>query len=317
MRAVLVVAIVVAGGCGKAAGDRAPEPVPAAPAPPAVPPAAAGDPWAAPAAASKCPAQPFADELDLPEASAATWLVVDGKPALMVVADSGNRGAYRLVDPGDGSVRERGELPLGEGAGDDLEGLSIEGDRVWGLTSNGWLRAWKREPASAGKPARFALVVGPYPLGPVGGKDSLVCAPKGFNCGKNFEALCLRPGAAAGDCVGYAGAKADGRLYCMARDGDRLVADRARTLEVTPPLVLSSCDFSPDGRDLWVGTNMLGAARVYHVLDWQTPDKARAESVGSLGTGFPEGMAIGDDGAIYRFPDTGSAPSGQWKFRCK
>src|SRR5690349_6200403 len=85
-------------------------------------PAKDADPWKARPTETPCAPAPFAPVLALPEASGATWLEVDGAPAILVVGDSGTEGAYALVDPASGAIRERGALPLGTGAGDDLEG---------------------------------------------------------------------------------------------------------------------------------------------------------------------------------------------------
>jgi hypothetical protein len=300
----------VAVACGRSEGGG---PAPEARAP-------ASDPEAV--AAPPCQAQAFADELALPEASAATWLEVDGAPAILVVGDSGTRGAYALIDPTSGAVRERGALPLGDGASDDLEGITASDGRVWGLTSAGWMRVWKRDGAG------FALVDGPYPIAPVDGTvprwtahgsatDSLACAARGTNCGKNYEGLCLRAPATDDACAGFAASRADGRLWCLVRDGARVVADGGRSIAVARPLALTGCDFAPDGDALWAGTNLLDAARVYRVDGWRTPATARAVAVASLPVGFPEALAVGPAGAIYRFSDTGNASSAQGRYRCR
>ena len=305
----------VAVDCGRSEGG--------APAPEAHAPASDADPWAGSSAPPPCEPQPFADPLDLPEASAATWLEVDGAPAILVVGDSGTRGAYALVDPTTGALRERGALPLGDGASDDLEGITAADGRIWGLTSAGWMRVWKRQEAG------FALVDGPYPIAAVDAAlprrtahgtatDSLACAAKGTNCGKNYEAICLRPQRADDDaCAGFAASRADGRLWCLVRQGERVVADGSRSIAVARPLSLTGCDFAPDGESLWAGTNLLDAGRVYRVEGWRTPAAARAVAVASLPVGFPEALAVGPTGAIYRFSDTGNASSAQGRFRCQ
>src|SRR5262245_32682717 len=92
--------------------EPAPRP---APTPAPNPPPAAWEvaPADAPDDASRCPEQPFAKSTPLPEASGAAWLTIEGKLALVVVADSGNQGDYVVLDPDTGATREQGKLPLG------------------------------------------------------------------------------------------------------------------------------------------------------------------------------------------------------------
>lgn len=288
-------------------------------------PAKDADPWKARPSDAPCAPAPFAPVLALPEASGATWLEVDGAPAILVVGDSGTDGAYALVDPDSGAIRERGALPLGDGAGDDLEGVTAMDGKVWGLTSAGWMRVWERRGAG------FALVDGPYPIAPVDASlprhphrsaptDSLACVGNGVNCGKNYEAVCLRPASPATDdaaCAGFAGSRADGRLWCLVKDGARVRADGSRSIAAAPAEALTGCDVAPDGETLWVGTNLLDLGRVYRVAGWRTAATATAEVVAALGVGFPEALAVGPDGAVYRFSDSRSKTSAQGKFRCR
>ncbi len=68
-------------------------------------------PAAAPAVqtiTTHCPQQPFAESTPLAEASGAAWLTIDSALALVVVADSGNDGAYAILDPPTGVTREHG-----------------------------------------------------------------------------------------------------------------------------------------------------------------------------------------------------------------
>src|SRR5205807_1136727 len=97
----------------------------------------------------RCEPLPFAASIPLAEASGAALL-----PAgLLVVADSGNHGAYVIVDPDTGDVREQGRLPLPDGVSDDLEGISSpDATIVYGLVSDGTLLRWRRDGAA------FALV---------------------------------------------------------------------------------------------------------------------------------------------------------------
>src|ERR1044071_5661247 len=72
--------------------------------------------------AMHCAPLAFAASTPVPEASAAAWLAIDGKPALLVVSDSGNAGAYGLIDPDTGATTETGKLPLSDDVSDDIEG---------------------------------------------------------------------------------------------------------------------------------------------------------------------------------------------------
>lgn len=269
-------------------------------------------PAAQPAAAT-CQPVPFAESLPIAEASGAVWLEVDGARVLLVVADSGHRGEYLLVDARTGAVRERGRLPLGA-PGDDLEGLAVRGERVWGLTSSGWLRAWARRGQG------FELVAGPTPIGPPTGRGAhqpaMSCDLERVNCGRNFEGLCLERTPRAEDrdgCVGMAASKADGRLYCVVERGGNLEIDAARRLDVTGGNRLGDCAI--EGEVLWVGSNMLELNRVRRVRGWRTPATAKVEDLGTLGAGSGEVLAVAD-AEVFRLSDLQGAPSLASKFRC-
>ena len=284
------VAIVVALGACK---ER--EPARPAPAAPAI--------VAADAAAHQgCQQLPFAETTPVPEASAAAWLEIDGKLALVVVSDSGNHGMYGIVDPETGVTGEQGKLPLG-GGGDDIEGLAIKDGKLYGLVSNGYMLVWQR------KPGGFDLVDGPYPIGQPG---DMVCKTKPGNCGKNYEGLALAPGSTA--CAGFACSKADGTLYCLTEQHGRLVADKSRAIHVDKPDAVADCAFS-DAKELWVGDNFIGLSQVFRVDGWQDPATAKVVPIEPLGVGFAEVIAVRGD-VIYRMSDTGGAPSGMAKFRC-
>ncbi len=312
-----MVVVAAMGGCSGRTAPAEPPPAPSAPpthtAPgPAAPAATAGAlagaataPPAAPAATDAldgCTRLPFADHLPIAEASGAVWLPDDGG-VLVVVADSGHDGAYLVIDAGDGRVREQGKLPLGPGGGDDLEGLTSDGERLWAITSSGWLRAWR--PRAGGG---FALDVGPYRI-----DDEDGCALTAVNCGSNYEGLCLARTAAAraalGGCGGYAAAKTTGRLVCLVQDDGRWRVEPGRAIEVTGPEMLAGCDIDDAGA-VWTGDNLFGAMRVRKLVGGEVVASAR------LGVGFPEALAVSRDGTIYRFSDTGGAPSGVAAYRC-
>jgi hypothetical protein len=185
------------------------------------------------------------------------------------------------------------------------------------------MRAWKRD----GK--GFALVDGPYPLGPVdlpdhdkghGNSppkgDGMVCGAHASNCGRNYEGLCLAPEPPAGSCVGFAAAKADGHLYCLLESDDgRLAVHRDRpAIEITRPGALADCAFSDDGR-LWAASNLFDLGNVYRIDGWTDPAAAKVVKIGALVVGFPETLAVRGD-IIYRMSDTGGSPSLLAKFRC-
>ena len=169
------------------------------------------------------------------EASGAAWLLLDGKLALVIAGDSGTHGDYVAIDPETGALRERGRLPLGDAPNDDLEGLASRGDKLYGILSAGWIWAWER------RGGEFALVDGPYPIGPVdlpdNGKgetppagDGMVCPGKKVNCGRNYEGICVVDAAhASGPCAGFVASKADGKLHCLVDNAGRFAVDRTRS----------------------------------------------------------------------------------------
>ena len=331
-----VLAIAVAAACGK------PNPPPAGAPEPATPTAVARPAQAADAAGSagsatepaaeaftppaahaitspSCTQLPFADSTPVPEASGAGWLVEGGKPMLLVVGDSGNHGAYGLVDPETGQTTETGELPLSDEAGDDLEGIAVRGEKIYGLTSAGWVRSWRRH----GK--GFALVDKPYPLGPVTlprtrnnnrapEGDGMVCDAQVVNCGRNYEGLCLAAKPRSASCIGFAASKADGHLYCLTEEAGKLVVHHDRAIAITRPGALADCAFSDDDT-LWVGANMFDLGRVSRVAHWDDPAAATLEPLGSLAIGFPEAIAVRGE-TVYRMSDTGGAPSMMARFHC-
>ncbi|HEX7841179.1 MAG TPA: hypothetical protein VF469_27060 [Kofleriaceae bacterium] len=302
--------LAIVAGCGKG-GDPPPAP--------ALSPAA-GSGSAAKDASPACEALPFAVSTPVPEASGAAWLTIDGKPVLVVVGDSGNHGAYGVVDPDTGATTETGLLPLSDGASDDIEGVAARGDRVYGLTSSGWMRVWKR------KDRGFELVEGPYPLGPIDLPDTknndrapkgdgMVCSGRVVNCGRNYEGLCLAPNPPSAACLGFAASKADGHLYCLTEDAGKLVVHHDRAIAVTRPGALADCAFGDDGT-LWAGSNLFDLGNVYRVAHWDDPAAASVERVGALAIGFPETLAARGD-TVYRMSDMGGAPSLMARWRCR
>jgi hypothetical protein len=256
--------------------------------------------------------------------------VIDGKLALVVAGDSGNRGAYGILDPETGATIETGELPLSDEASDDIEGLAGRGDRIYGLTSSGWIRVWQRRVNGPSHPSTrgFDLIGKPYPLGPIDLPDTkhndsppegdgMVCKGKIVNCGRNYEGLCLAPVApsAPDACVGFAASKADGHLYCLTETAGKLVAHHDRAIAIARPGVLADCAFSDDNT-VWAGSNTFDLGNVYRVTHWEDPPHAQVEKVGALPLGFPELIAVRGD-TVYRMSDMGGSPSLMARLRCR
>jgi len=269
------------------------------------PPAPAPAPPAQGSATWTCEPLAFDASTPLPEASGATWL--DGK--IVAVGDSGQHGAYAIIDPATGKTIEQGTLPLGEPAtaSDDLEGLATLDGQLVGIASAGWIRVWARTAKG------FDLVQGPYALGPVdlpnskgiGDKppkgDGMVCPLEGTNCGRNYEGICL------GATGGYVLSKADGHLYRVTIENKQLVVHREGAIEVGRPGVVADCSIDETG-GVWVGNNLFGMNDVRRVSP-SGPD------LGTLGAGFAEVLVV-HEGTVFRMSDTGGAPSLMGKFRC-
>ena len=277
---------------------------------------------AAPASGDGFTCEPlsFAATTPVPEASGAAWLTVDGKLVLLVVGDSGNAGAYGLIDPDTGATIETGALPLSDEASDDIEGVSARGDRIYGITSSGWIRTWRRIAGG------FELTDKPYPLGPIDLPDTknndraprgdgMVCNGRVVNCGRNYEGLCLAPAPPSRDCIGFAASKADGHVYCLTESAGKLAVHHDRAIAIARPGTVADCAFNDDG-SLWVGNNMFDLGRVYRVTHWDTPATAHVERVAALPLGFPETLAVRGD-VVYRMSDMGGSPSMMARFRCR
>jgi hypothetical protein len=240
------------------------------------------------------------------------------------MGDSGQHGAYGLLDPETGATLEQGSLPLGA-AGDDLEGLAVRHGLLYGLSSAGWIRSWKRDDTAHG----FALVddayaIGPQTLSDKGGRgdrpatgDGMACGAMRVNCGRNYEGLALSEDAQQGDaCIGVALSKADGVLYCLTEENGKLVGHQDRALHVGEPGQVADCALALDDPDtLWIGDNLFGGNAVSRVTGWRDLAHAKIEEVGLYGVGFSEGLAVNGD-TLYRLSDMGGTPSLMAKFRC-
>ena len=270
--------------------------------------------------ASACEKLAFAESTPVPEASGAGWLEVDGALALVVVSDSGNNGAYGVLDPDTGKTLEEGTLPLGK-AGADIEGFAGKAGLLYGVTSSGWMRVWKRDGRG------FALVQDAYPLGPVDLPDKrsklsapegagMVCGAKVGNCGRDYEGLCLANTPPSGEhaCVGFVASRADGHLYCLEQHAGELRVIRDKAIQIGKSGTLADCAFADDDR-LLVGANLFGTDQVVVVEGWADPASAKVVPLAPIGVGFPEVIAARGD-IIWRMSDTGGAPSLMARYRC-
>lgn len=265
----------------------------------------------------------------MPEASGAAWVTYQGKPALFVIGDSGNQGAYGVIDPDTGDTLAQGSLGRANN-GDDFEGLATRHGEIVSVVSSGrtgrigegsdgtFYGAGAREPL--GPPIAEAEEVPGHGTQPPKGKG-MVCGNEfAFNCGRNFEGICLddRTQYTKGPCAGFVASKADGHLYCLLEHaGERTTytADYERSIAVAQPGQLADCAIGQDG-SLWVGANIFGGNMVYRVEGWEDPIHAKVETVGPYGIGNSEVLAVKDD-VIYRMSDTNGSPSLMAKFRCR
>lgn len=265
--------------------------------------------------------------LALAEASGASYVPASaGRDAyLLVVGDSDNDGAYLELGLGAGEVLSSGKLPLDADASDDLEGVSAVGDEVFAITSSGWMRHWRRRPEGG-----YDLIEPAYPIasskaraederGRRGGPALLCRDAHRVNCASNYEGMCLRQGEVGeGECAGFAASKESGVLYCLVRaKSGRLAVDPSRSIRVARSQLLTGCHFDPEGDLLWAGANAFGGNAVFRIRNWKRPDEARIDHATGIGSGFCEAIAAAPGHVIYRFSDTGRAPSSFDQFICE
>lgn len=284
-------------------------------------------------AAPRCTPAPFEPSNLVAEASGAVLLPPLGAnahpaPALLVVGDSGNGGAYAVVHATTGETLATGSLPMPSNLGDDLEGLTLWHGQLVAIMSSGYVVTWRIDaPAAQGTAWGFTLVGEPYPIDPA----DTACAPRSVNCGANYEGLCVRddldagaePSAPSERCVGFAASKRTGELVCVVARGGKLVLDGARRVAVAGAGALADCAVAPDDGAVWTGANAFGGLIVKRLTEWdQVPVRApHIEMIGPLGGGFPEVIVVGArEGArtpVYRMSDLSAAPSLQWLFHCR
>jgi hypothetical protein len=256
-----------------------------------------------------CRPQDFAKSVDLAEASGATFIT---DTRVLLVGDSGNHGAFAILDATSGALVQKGALELDPGASDDIEGVSLMDGSVYAITSSGWVRKWSYEGG------HFTLTTPSYPLAPADSKGLLCYKGTAINCAKNFEGLCLRHKMPpTGECAGFAAAKATGELICLVADeAGKLALDPSRVIPVASAGSLSGCDFDED-EHLWFGNNFFAASAIGYVENWQAPADAKITRVGNFGFGFPEGIAVGSGGQLVRASDTRGTPSLLSKYICR
>ncbi len=246
--------------------------------------------------------------MNLPEASGAAYLP-GTPPRLLVIADSGHKGQYALVSPVDGTLLGQGQLPLDDGASDDLEDVAFVGDTLYAATSSGWMREFKPT-GDAFERTRDA-----YPLGSAAAGTACKSS-KSFNCGPDFEAMCVRDEAGPDGCSGYIGSKATGHLYCLRRDDKGLLSiDTALKAAVATPKTLGGCSVVTGKPDIWIGMNALGMNRV-GILRGGLAQSPNIEWLGPLGIGNGEAIVVLPEGPMVRFSDLNGSPSLMRKLQC-
>jgi hypothetical protein len=221
---------------------------------------------------------------------------------VLVVADSGGHGAYLIAAVDSGEILERGSLPLG-GGGDDLEGVSFAGERLFALSSSGHVYSYRRSEPGPG----FELIRPPYPLG----SKKWRCGLHNSNCGPNWEGLCLADAdLAVGDarCRGFAASKARGELVCVTLAGDRLALRPDVKISISPRRTLSGCAIA--GARIWAVTNVFGTNAILEVeLDGTVTPRL------TMARGSTEAVAATGD-LVFRFSDTSDRPSLANRYRC-
>jgi hypothetical protein len=290
-----------------AAPARAASPSPDSAASPSPDSAASPSPASTPSLQA-CTAGRFAAQLALPEASGAVWVEASfGLPAhLVVVSDSGNHGAFAVIDAASGAELASGRLPLEKKVSDDLEGLARAGGIYYALTSGGYVRHFRRTGA-----ARFQLAVPAYPL--VGATCD---SPRRGNCGHDFEGLCLADPLRADGCAGFAASRRSGELVCLRADaGGRLRPDLGQRILVSLPMTLSDCNIGAGGA-LYAVTNGFGGNSLMRVQGWREPAGARALPLGGHATGFIEAVAAVPGGGVVRLSDNGGPTSAMFLDSC-
>jgi len=249
------------------------------------------------------------------EASSITEVeLTAGKRELLIFGDSGSSGAGVALDIGSGAVRNI-TLPLDTNVSDDIEGIAWSGGKLYAITSSGAMQRFT--PNGAGGLVRDgdAYAIGPAPTLSCGNLSNT-------NCGPNYESLCLRTDPSGHACVGYAGSKSDGKLYCLTIDNGtgRLVAS-ATTRAIETNLGnqrLSDCAFGagpgPAAGALVLATNIFGANKIYRVAGGGVLVELPAPTPALTNI---EAITVDRDGTLYVVEDNDSSnPSAIRKSTC-
>jgi hypothetical protein len=256
----------------------------------------------------------FPSPLKVPEASIAAEVELRaGVREMLVVSDSGNSGAAILWKIPDGPVRNI-NLPLDDGASDDLEGGAWRGGHLFIITSSGAVRRYSPDGHGALAEDGSSYRIGPPPYS---------CADLGkVNCGKNYEGLCLRADSPADGstprCIGYAASKKEGALYCVVMMDNRLAIDTVRKPLVLPLErdSLSDCAFGawggPAQNTLVITTNIHGGSTSY-VVDEATGELKTLDVPSTLTN---EAIAIDKTGALYQMMDDNGDESLALRMTC-
>jgi len=233
--------------------------------------------------------------LELPEASGAAWVSSGLGDGWLIVADHGNDGRAVLLGE-EASVLAELNLPLDEGAGDDIEGLAWSNqDRLVGLTSSGYIRQWSLE-SDPPQLVQLAQAISGDPL--------WTCDALDNNCGPNWEGLCLDPAPEAGGCAGFAVSKTLGELVCLRTEGASYVLDPSVRIEVTKDGRLSGCDYElTSPHRLIVAGNDQSQNKLWEISSPRDPEAADAEKLEIEGTLNQEAIAFSPDGRLLSFGD--------------
>jgi hypothetical protein len=260
----------------------------------------------------RCTPDPsFPTTWQVSEASAAVEVSLrPGTRELLVISDSGNGGEALLWGIPHGPFRPI-RLALDPMASDDNEGAAWALGHLYTLTSGGAVRRFSPDGHDSLHRDGDAYAIGPPPYS---------CAPlTEYNCGYNYEGLCLRAQPSGARCAGYAASKKEGRLFCVVLEEERIRIDT-----IKPPIVLdvprnslSDCAFGAadgPGRDvLLVTTNVYGGSTTY-VVNESSGGIAPLDVVGLPNN---EAVAIGSDGAFYEFMDSDSTTSLAGRLTCE
>ncbi len=272
------------------------------------------------------PDETFPKILPVPEASGAVEVERDGRPFLLVHSDSGQKGRALLLPldatPQEGAPPEtrtpEGRTPealtlsLDLRAGDDLEGIAAVGERIFTITSSGAITTFAFKGHALVRSSE-ATRLGPPPA---------ACATLAdVNCGRDYEGLCLHEARHSSEdraCDGYVASRAEGALYCVHVEGDRLaLVDRPPIKLALPKGSLSDCAFGdrkgPAKNTLVITTNVRNFSRSY-VVDEKSASLTELDVPGVLNN---EAIAIDHEGRLYLFMDSNGETSGAARFNCR